>query len=343
ISGLRTLNTARHPSLRAAVSVKTARPINTAYPRSTMYGARPASNVFNKAHSHVKNPFNTFTTSKNSNFIQKVNTVKGTVSIVGSKAVVRYKKGNKANAVNASPCWIWRPKQKVLDHVSRHNGVSMNFKRFDYVDAQGRSIISQMCDKKNNVLFTDTECVVLSPNFKLLDESQVLLRVPRKNNMYSVDLRNVAPSGATKDDTNGILKAFITGIENLIDYKVKTIRCDNGTEFKNKEMNQFGKMKGIRREFSVARTPQIFTLVTAAGPTYVYLSGLIPVNATTLSNADLPADPLMPDLEDTVDTGIFSDAYDDEVEGAEADFNNLELTTFVSPNPTTRIHKDYPK
>nr|GEX71453.1 hypothetical protein [Tanacetum cinerariifolium] len=40
----------------------------------------------------------------------------------------------------------------------------------------------------------DTECVVLSPDFKLLDESQVLLRVPRKNNMYSVDLKNVAPS-----------------------------------------------------------------------------------------------------------------------------------------------------
>ncbi|GKF71770.1 hypothetical protein Tco_0207884 [Tanacetum coccineum] len=55
--------------------------------------------------------------------------------------------------------------------------------------------VSQICDKKNGVLFTDTECVVLSPDFKLLDEKQVLLRVPRKNNMYSVDLKNVAPSG----------------------------------------------------------------------------------------------------------------------------------------------------
>ncbi|GKG07912.1 putative ribonuclease H-like domain-containing protein, partial [Tanacetum coccineum] len=54
--------------------------------------------------------------------------------------------------------------------------------------------VSQMCDKKNNVLFTDTKCVVLSPDFKLLDESQDLLEVPRKNNMYSVDLKNVVPS-----------------------------------------------------------------------------------------------------------------------------------------------------
>ncbi|GJT51897.1 putative ribonuclease H-like domain-containing protein [Tanacetum coccineum] len=61
---------------------------------------------------------------------------------------------------------------------------------------------------------------------------------------------------ATKDETSGILKSFITRIENLVDHKVKVIRCDNGTEFKNKEMNQFCERKGIKREFSVARTPQ---------------------------------------------------------------------------------------
>ncbi|GJX61709.1 ribonuclease H-like domain-containing protein [Tanacetum coccineum] len=45
-------------------------------------------------------------------------------------------------------------------------------------------------------------------------------------------------------------------IENLVDHKVKVIRCDNGTEFKNKEMNHFCEMKGILRQYSVARTPQ---------------------------------------------------------------------------------------
>ncbi|GJZ48074.1 ribonuclease H-like domain-containing protein [Tanacetum coccineum] len=54
--------------------------------------------------------------------------------------------------------------------------------------------VSQICDKKNNVLFTDTECLVLSSDFKLLDESQVLLRVPRKDNIYSVDLKSVVPT-----------------------------------------------------------------------------------------------------------------------------------------------------
>ncbi|GJX44283.1 ribonuclease H-like domain-containing protein [Tanacetum coccineum] len=53
--------------------------------------------------------------------------------------------------------------------------------------------VSQMCDKKNYVLFTDTECLVLSPNFKLPDQSQILLKIPRKDNMYSFDMKNIVP------------------------------------------------------------------------------------------------------------------------------------------------------
>ncbi|GJS63511.1 ribonuclease H-like domain-containing protein [Tanacetum coccineum] len=70
--------------------------------------------------------------------------------------------------------------------------------------------VSQMCDKKNKVLFTDSECLVLSPEFKLPDENQVLLRIPRQNNMYSFNLENIVPSGglacliakATIDESN---------------------------------------------------------------------------------------------------------------------------------------------
>nr|GFC21116.1 ribonuclease H-like domain-containing protein [Tanacetum cinerariifolium] len=61
---------------------------------------------------------------------------------------------------------------------------------------------------------------------------------------------------ATKDETTGILKSFITRTANLVDHKVKVIRCDNGTEFKNIEINKFCKMKGMLRQYSVARTPQ---------------------------------------------------------------------------------------
>ncbi|GJZ40049.1 putative ribonuclease H-like domain-containing protein [Tanacetum coccineum] len=61
---------------------------------------------------------------------------------------------------------------------------------------------------------------------------------------------------ASKDETSEILKNFIKEIENLVDKKVKIIRSDNGTEFKNKVMDDFCREKGIKREYSVARTPQ---------------------------------------------------------------------------------------
>nr|GEV57450.1 putative ribonuclease H-like domain-containing protein [Tanacetum cinerariifolium] len=60
----------------------------------------------------------------------------------------------------------------------------------------------------------------------------------------------------TKDETSGILRNFITEIENLKELRVKIIRCDNGGEFRNKEMNDFCSRKGIKREFRNARTPQ---------------------------------------------------------------------------------------
>ncbi|GJW27385.1 hypothetical protein Tco_0044260 [Tanacetum coccineum] len=100
--GLKTLNTARQKSSRAAVSVNTARPLNTTYSRPTVNCARPASNVFHRAHSHVTRQFNKFTTNKNSNFNEKVNTVKGSVTTAGLKAVVSNNKRTEANAVKAS-------------------------------------------------------------------------------------------------------------------------------------------------------------------------------------------------------------------------------------------------
>ncbi|GKG06278.1 hypothetical protein Tco_0326364, partial [Tanacetum coccineum] len=49
--------------------------------------------------------------------------------------------------------------------------------------------VSQMRDKKNSVFFTESECLILPSSFKLLDESQVVLRAP------SLDLKKIVPSG----------------------------------------------------------------------------------------------------------------------------------------------------
>ncbi|GKD13500.1 putative ribonuclease H-like domain-containing protein, partial [Tanacetum coccineum] len=61
---------------------------------------------------------------------------------------------------------------------------------------------------------------------------------------------------ATKDETSEILCNLIIGLEKQLSYNLKIIRCDNKTEFKNYAMNEFCAKKGIKREFSVARTPQ---------------------------------------------------------------------------------------
>nr|GEW13557.1 hypothetical protein [Tanacetum cinerariifolium] len=86
----------------------------------------------------------------------------------------------------------------------------------------------------------------------------------------------------TKDETSGILRNFIIEIENLKDLKVKIIRYDNGGEFKNKEMNEFCTKKGIKREFSNARTPQQNEVAERRNIT------LIEAARTMLADAKLP-------------------------------------------------------
>ncbi|GKD75833.1 hypothetical protein Tco_1334115 [Tanacetum coccineum] len=106
-----------------------------------MNAGRPMSYLFKIAHSTVKRPIHKNAAFKNSNFNQRVNTVKDkNVNTVRSKAVVNAAWLKEVvNAVKALACWVRKPKTKVFDHVSKHNSASMNFKRFDYIDAQGRS------------------------------------------------------------------------------------------------------------------------------------------------------------------------------------------------------------
>ncbi|GJZ40327.1 putative ribonuclease H-like domain-containing protein [Tanacetum coccineum] len=100
--------------------------------------------------------------------------------------------------------------------------------------------VSQMCDKKNYVLFIDTECLVLSPNFKLPDENQILLKVPRKDNMYSFDMKNIVPK-----ESLTCLVAKATLDESMLWHRRL-----------GKQHRASCKEKGIKREYSVARTPQ---------------------------------------------------------------------------------------
>ncbi|GKG37927.1 hypothetical protein Tco_0457150, partial [Tanacetum coccineum] len=50
----------------------------------------------------------------------------------------------------------------------------IDFKNVSYVKELKFNLlsVSQICDKKHNVLVTDTECLILSPAFKIVDEEQ---------------------------------------------------------------------------------------------------------------------------------------------------------------------------
>ncbi|GJU98979.1 ribonuclease H-like domain-containing protein [Tanacetum coccineum] len=143
------------------VSVNTARQVNVAHIKTTVNAARPMSYLSKKAHSTVKRPIHKNTTFKNSNFNQRVNIVKdknvntvrpkAVVNAARPKAVVNAVKGNNVNVVKASACWVWKPKTKVLDHVSKHNSASITLKKFDYgnpqMDLQDQGVIDSGCSR----------------------------------------------------------------------------------------------------------------------------------------------------------------------------------------------------
>ncbi|GKE26343.1 ribonuclease H-like domain-containing protein, partial [Tanacetum coccineum] len=115
--------------------------------------------------------------------------------------------------------------------------------------------------KGNNVnVVKASACWVWKPKTKVLDHDQGVIdsgcsRHMTENMSYLTDYEEidggyVAFGGNPKGEK-------ITGKSAIkTDHKVKVIRCDNETEFKNREMNQFCEKKGILRQFSVARTPQ---------------------------------------------------------------------------------------
>ncbi|GJS63505.1 putative ribonuclease H-like domain-containing protein [Tanacetum coccineum] len=380
VNTVRPVNTANTKAVNTARPVNTAaskqtvnhpRPINNTFKRGYSQSSRPFNRYFANKNSITKTNVNTVsvkhTTARDRAVVR--NKGKGANAVKASACWDNpQQKEYKEKAVIDSGCSRHMTGNKCyLDEYEDYDGGFVSFGdgkgrisgkgkiktgSLDFEDVYfckelkyNLFSVSQICDKKNNVLFTDTECLVLSSDFKLLDESQVLLRVPRKDNIYSVDLKNVVPTGdltcliakAIIDESNtwhmrlghinfktmnklvkgNLVKGLPSKIfendhscvacqkgkqhkasyktklvnsiskplhmlhmdlfgptnvkslmrksyclvvtddfKNQLDHKVKVIRCDNGTEFKNSIMNQFCEMKGIKREFSVARTPQ---------------------------------------------------------------------------------------
>jgi hypothetical protein len=59
-----------------------------------------------------------------------------------------------------------------------------------------------------------------------------------------------------KSETQGTLKRFLRRAQNEFELKVKKIRSDNGSEFKNLQVEEFLEEEGIKHELSAPYTPQ---------------------------------------------------------------------------------------
>ncbi|GJW17398.1 hypothetical protein Tco_0024834 [Tanacetum coccineum] len=137
-SGIVPISTARQRSSRAAAPLSAARPINTAAPKLFVNVAKTKPNVFQKAHSLSRRPFNQQTTLNNRSLNNKVNTAKvNSVNTAKGKRVTSAVGKQGINAVKSSACWVWRPKRNIVDHTSKNSG-SYICKQFDYVDPTGR-------------------------------------------------------------------------------------------------------------------------------------------------------------------------------------------------------------
>ncbi|GJY91495.1 putative ribonuclease H-like domain-containing protein [Tanacetum coccineum] len=189
--------------------LSTAKSVYTAHPKPTMHCARPKTYFYKLAQSTIQRPFDKNPALTNRHFNHKVNTVRPRivntarsyrtpVNTVRPRVVntarpnrtsVNVARANGFNAIKPSACWVWRPikpnskpqlddKGFVNSECSRHMigniAYLSNFKQIDggYVAFGGGAY---------------------GGKFLLPDENHILLKIPRKDNMYSFDMKNIVP------------------------------------------------------------------------------------------------------------------------------------------------------
>nr|GEW56365.1 hypothetical protein [Tanacetum cinerariifolium] len=170
------------------VPINAVRPVSTVVPKISVTRQRQAKTVVTKTNLPPKRYINRSPSPKASNSPPRVTDVKA--------PMVNVAKILRSLMMDILPLVEIQRVVRFLEKVKIRTG-KLDFDDVYFVKELKFNLfsVSQMCDKKNSVLFTDTECLVLSPELKLPDKNQVLLRVPRENNMYNVNLKNIVPSG----------------------------------------------------------------------------------------------------------------------------------------------------
>ncbi|GJY19189.1 putative ribonuclease H-like domain-containing protein [Tanacetum coccineum] len=318
-SGQVPVNTVKQSSPRAAASISTARPINIAAPKSKVNDALPKTYSYFKAHSPVRRDFNQKSAAKTNNLNEKVKTTRvNNVTTIGPKAVVsaawmlqaydrkqvlsyRY-----LEMTGRFVAFARSPKKGKITRKGKIRTGKLDFEDVYFVKELKFNLFfcSQMCDKKNSVLFTKTECLVLSPDFKLLDE----------NPLGKFD---------EKADEGFFVRYFINN---------KAFRVFNNRTRKNSKdaVADFASKKTMKNQ--QMRVKEM-----------VKRKEELQIKKMTRMCKILELDWIICLFNRRKVSLVLSVEYDDEDVGAEADLNNLETTMNVSPIPTTRIHKDHLK
>nr|GEX01432.1 hypothetical protein [Tanacetum cinerariifolium] len=307
------------------VSVNTTRQINTSYPRPTVNSARRVSNVLNRAHSHNRWLFKKFTANKDNNYIEKVKTVRGNITTAGPRAV-----GN---------THLELQENGVIDSgFSRHMTGNMSYLS-EYEEIDG-GYVALRGDPKGGKITGKGKISIVTLSYLMKVKS--CLEFPRKNNMYSVDVKNVAPSKGqaekkTVPDQEYILLPLWTS-NPLLSSCPKNTKDNAGkkvTEVLEKQSGVSSKKddkddQDLRDEFK-RLIQQKKNGVNDVNSTNIINTVSLFVNTASIKDNVVDKnivygcadDPNMPNLEEIV----YSD--DDEDVGTEADMTNLDTNIIM--------------
>nr|GEW18136.1 putative ribonuclease H-like domain-containing protein [Tanacetum cinerariifolium] len=249
------------------VPITIVRPVSTAVPTFWVTRTRHAMPLVPKTKSATRRHINRSPSPQVSNYPPRVTAVKA--PMVNDAQVVKGK-------------WEWRPKFPILDHVSRNTSASMTLKRLGHINFKTINKLVKgnlVRGLPTKVFENDNTCVACKkgkqhrascktkpvssidqPLYRLHMDlfGPTFVRVRNKKSYCLVVTDDYSRFTwvfflAFKDETSPILKTFIIGLKNQLSLKVKVIKSDNGTEFKNNDLNHFCRMKEIKREFSVPK------------------------------------------------------------------------------------------
>ncbi|GJW09386.1 putative ribonuclease H-like domain-containing protein [Tanacetum coccineum] len=314
-SGLVSINTARQNISKTTVLVNTARQVNAAHSKTTVNAARPMSYLSKIAHSTVKRPIHKNTSFKNSNINQRVNTVRGKkINTARPKAVVNAVKGNNFNLVQIQVNDGLGPQKKLifLPNVQDYEEIDGGYVAFEGNLKGGK--ITRKCTIKTGTQsngFIGTKASDNAGQARKETEpvkDYILLPLRTADPPYSQDPKSSHDDGSKASSDDG---------KKVDEDPRKDSECKD--QEKEDNVNNTNNVNTISSTVNTAGTNEVNSV---GGKTSIELS----------------FDPNIPALEDD---SIFDFSKDDKDDGVVADTNNLDTTIQVSPNPTTRIHKDH--